>query len=67
MIQDNIRMLCKEHGITIQQLEKDCGIGNGVIARWDVTTKSPNVYGVAAVAKFFGVTVDYLLQDHAQA
>lgn len=67
MIQDNIRRLCQEHEITIAELERKCGISNGVIAKWDKDTKSPKIYAVAAVANYFGVTVDYLLQDHAQA
>lgn len=67
MIQDNIRELCRERKITIAELERECGISNGVIARWDNKTKSPTIYSVAAVAKYFGVTVDYLLQEHAKA
>ena len=64
MIQENIRALCEKNGITLKRLERECGIGNGVIAKWDEKIKSPNIYGVAAVAKYFGVTVDYLLQNH---
>ena len=53
--------MCKEKGITFHKLEKECGIGNGIIARWK--TSSPTVANLKAVADFFGVTVDELLKD----
>lgn len=53
--------LCKEKGITFCKLEKECGIGNGTIARWK--TSSPSVANLKAVADYFGVTVDELLRD----
>lgn len=61
MILDNIRTLCKEKGTTIRAVERDTGLGNGVIARWD--TSSPRVENVKLVADYFGVTVDELLSD----
>ena len=56
---DKLVELCKEHGINFSRLEKECGIGNGVIARWK--SSSPSVANLKAVADFFGVTVDELL------
>lgn len=61
MILDNIRTLCKEKGTTIRAVERDTGLGNGVIARW--ATSSPRVENVKLVADYFGVTVDELLSD----
>lgn len=61
MILDNIRTLCKEKGTTIRAVERDTGLGNGVIARWD--TSSPRVENVKLVADYFDVTVDELLSD----
>jgi hypothetical protein len=54
-----IKSLCDEKGINIFTLEKTLGIANGNIRRWDVS--KPNIEKVAAVADYFGVTVDYLL------
>lgn len=65
MILDNIRTLCKEKGTTIRAVERDTGLGNGVIARWD--TSSPRVENVKLVADYFGVTVDELLSDKNSA
>lgn len=61
MILDKIRALCKERGITLAELERNAGLGNGVIARWGET--NPRVDKLKAVADFFGVTVDELLKD----
>lgn len=54
-----IKALCKKNGITIQQLEKDLGMGNAAISKWDKSSpKADNLYKVAT---YFGVTMEYLL------
>ena len=58
---NKIRQLCKESGNTLASLERSLGIGNGVIARWDI--HNPTVDRVKAVADFFGVSVDELLKE----
>lgn len=58
---EKIRSLCRERGISLWNLERELGIGNGIIARWE--TSSPRVENVKKVADYFGVTVDYLLND----
>ena len=60
---ENIRRLCAERGISLARLERETGIANGVIARWD--TSSPRVESLVKVADFFGVTVDELLKDES--
>lgn len=59
MILKNIRILCSKKPISISKLERELGIGNGTIGRWDKS--SPSVESVKKVADFFGVTVDELL------
>lgn len=61
MIVDNIARLCKDHGVSFARLERETGMGNGVIARWD--TSSPTVANIKAVADYFGVTVDELIRE----
>ena len=58
---DKLAAMCKERGISFRKLEKECGMGNGTIARWK--TSSPSVANLKAVADYFGVTVDELLRD----
>ena len=61
MILQNIKRLCIDNGITIAELERKTGIGNGVIARWD--DGRPRVDLLKRVADFFGCTVDDLLKE----
>lgn len=68
MIADNIRVLCRERGITLAELERSTGLGNGLIAKWN--ENNPRLDRIKAVADFFGVTVDSLITggaDHAKA
>ena len=59
MVFDNISRLCKEKGITIAKLERETGISNGTISRWNAS--SPSVKNLKAVADYLGVTVDSLI------
>ena len=59
MLLENIRRLCSKKPVSIAKLERETGISNGTIARWD--TSSPTVENVQKVAEYFGVTVDELL------
>ncbi len=61
MILEKIRKLCKEHGISLRALERELGIGNGVIARWE--TSMPRVDKLQAVADYFDCTIDSLVCD----
>ena len=59
---ERIKALCVERGITIAELERETGIGNGTISRWGQSF--PRVDRLRAVADFFGCTVDELLEDN---
>lgn len=61
MIYENIIALCKEKGISIARLEKECGFGNATIRGWAVS--SPTISKLQRVAEFFGVTVNDLLKE----
>lgn len=63
MILKKIKQLCIERGLSIFALEKEAGIGNGTIAKWDKS--SPTLSSLQAVAKVLGCTVDELLADAA--
>ena len=60
MVLDEIRRLCKEQNITVADLEKNVGLSNGAVGKW--ANSSPRVDSLKAVADFFGVTVDDLLE-----
>ena len=61
MIYTNILAICEARNIPIRKLERDCGIGNGVVRRWD--EGHADVWLVKAVADYLGVTVDDLLRE----
>lgn len=60
MIYDKIKALCKAEGISVAQVEKEAGLSNGVIGRWN--NSSPTVDNLQAVAKVLKVKVDKLLE-----
>ena len=60
MIYENIIRFCKERGIAVARLEKECGLGNATVRNWK--TSSPSIANVQKVAEFFGCTVDDLLK-----
>lgn len=61
MLLKNVSELCKKHGITFAELERETSLGNGTIRRWE--TSSPSVANVKKVADYFGCTVDELLKE----
>ena len=60
MIYESIVKRCKTKGISIMQLEKSCGLGNGTVAGWKIG--SPRVDLLIRVADFFGITLDELIR-----
>ncbi len=57
-IKEKVNDLCEENGITIAQLEKTLGFGNGTISRW--VNSQPRADKLKAVAEYFNVTVGFL-------
>ena len=53
-----IKSLCDQHGITIKQLEQECGFGENRLYRWQ--DQAPSFDKVKRIADFFGVSMDYL-------
>jgi len=58
MLYDEIKKLCTEQGISIAALEKECGIGNGIIGRW--RQNNPSVKHLCAVAAALNVPIEEL-------
>lgn len=59
MVYENIVALCKEHGISIARLEKECGLGNATVRGWK--NGSPTLKCLVEVAHYFGVSLDELV------
>ena len=60
MILQRVESLCKEKGVSISRLEKDCGIGNATIKKWD--RSAPRIDTLQKVADYFGVSIEYFLE-----
>ena len=56
---DKIRALAKEKGISIPDLEKKLGLGNGTISGWN--TSSPSAEYLRRVANYFSVSMEFLM------
>ena len=50
--------LIEEKNLTIRRVERECGLANASIRRWE--TQSPRLDSVVAVANYLQVSVDYL-------
>lgn len=56
MLTGNIKKLCRLKGISVQQLEAECGFGKSTLYRWDRV--QPSLDKVMRVAKYFNVSLD---------
>ena len=45
-----IKKACANKGITIAELERETGIGNGVISRWQSAKGSPQIHSLVLIA-----------------
>lgn len=55
-----IQNLCSDTGITINKLESELGFPPSTIQKWR-TSPSPSIHKVKCVAKYFHVSLDYLI------
>ena len=58
---ERLKELRTEKNLTQMQLSKETGLSAGVIGFWETEKRIPNAMAIIALAKFFGVTTDYLL------
>lgn len=63
MIFNIIKRLCTERNISISQLEKEAGLGNGTISGWKESM--PRIDSLQAVARVLKVSVDDLLSEES--
>lgn len=58
-IVERIKTVCKKKGTTMGTLEKELGLGNGSIRRWN--EKTPGADKILLIANRLEVTTDWLL------
>ena len=61
---EKINELCQKSGITIAELERNLQFGNRTIAKWQ--RSSPSVKKLKRVADYFGVSIEYLIDDESE-
>lgn len=55
---EKIKKLAKKKGVSVMQLEKDCGLKSGAVYHWN--DNKPSYDKVLNVARYLGVTVEEL-------
>ena len=60
MLYDKIKEICKAKGVSVSFVEKQAGLGNGAISKWN--NSSPAVENLQAVARVLETTVGKLLE-----
>lgn len=56
-----LKELRKERKLSQAALALETGLTQSAVASWEVLTNVPSAEAVIVLAKFFGVTTDYLL------
>ncbi len=68
MIGDKIKLLREGLGLTQAQIAKDpaFGVKQGTLAAYERNAREPNIETITQLARYFGVTADYLIgmSDH---
>lgn len=62
-IAENITRLRKEHNETQIQLADAIGVSNKTISKWEKGESEPELCYVAAVAEYYGVSIDSLIKE----
>lgn len=58
---DNLKNLRTEAHLGQVELAKQIGVSKGIISLWENGLREPNMYSLIALAKFFNVTIDFLV------
>ena len=58
---ERIKYLRAEKGIGQVELAKNLGVSKGNISYWERGLKEPSMHSLIQLAKFFGVTIDYIV------
>lgn len=60
MIFEKVKQAALEKGMSIAQIEKEAGIGNGTIRRWDES--NPRIDKLQAVSKILNKPIEFFLE-----
>jgi transcriptional regulator with XRE-family HTH domain len=60
-VKERIKSVCKERGMSVNQLEKECGFGKGYISK--LSDSSASISKICEIAARLHVSVDYLVNS----
>ena len=58
---ENLKSLRTEANIGQVELAKKLGVSSGIISLWENGLREPGMYSLIAIAKFFDVSLDFLV------
>lgn len=58
-MKERVQELCKKNSISVSELEKTLGFGNGYISKLGQST--PNTSKIKLIADYFNVSIDYII------
>ena len=61
MFYDLFKLLCDEKGVSVSKACIEMGLSRSIAAKWKNTRTNPSAEVLPKIAKYFGVTTDYLL------
>lgn len=64
---NNIKDVCKERGITLAELEREIGVGNGIIAKWEFAPRTPQIGLVLKIAECLDVPLTRIVYGDEKA
>ena len=64
MFSDKLRHLRETDGISQINFSKQIGFSQAAISAWENNTREPGIEALLRIARFFNVTVDYLVGNH---
>lgn len=56
-----LRELRQESGVGQVELSKSLGVSKGIISLWENGLREPSMSNLIAIARYFGVSIDYLV------
>lgn len=58
---ENLKRLRTERGLGQVELSQKLGLSKGIISLWENGLREPNMSSLIILAKFFNVSIDYLV------
>lgn len=67
MLSKQLRKLRHDKDLTQKELALKLHVSDAAIAMWESGKRTPDIETIKELAKFFGVTVDYLVDSESEA